>query len=92
MFSQAKFHHRHNKYGGHDSICPGCLMTVACVEYEWELASLESAHDCDPVNLYWITQARVYALIQDQAVAACSLLESRTIQADNDRRCEEGQF
>ena len=61
MSSEAKFHHRHNKYGSHDSICLVCFRTVASVEHEWELALLESVHVCDPVNLYWISQGGVSA-------------------------------
>ena len=48
---EVKFHHRHNKYGGHDSICSACLMTVACVEDESELAYRESKHVCDSIHL-----------------------------------------
>lgn len=68
MFPQAEFHHRHNKYRGHDSICSACLMTVARVEQEPELAYLESVHVCDPVNLYWVGQGKLYALVPDQGV------------------------
>src|ERR1700722_5207586 len=68
MLSQAKFHHRQNKYGGQHSICDACLMTVALVQHEWELASLESAHVCDPVNLYWISRGRESARVPDQAI------------------------
>lgn len=59
MLSQAKFNHRHNKCGSQDSIYLACYRTVACVEHEWGLASLESVHVCDPINLYWINQGRV---------------------------------
>ena len=46
------FPHRHNANGTHDSICTVCFATVATVQYECELARLESAHVCDPINLY----------------------------------------
>jgi len=45
------FPHRHNHDGSHDSICPICFVTVATVQNEWELASHESAHVCEPENL-----------------------------------------
>jgi hypothetical protein len=89
MLSQAKFHHRHNKYGGHDSICLACLMTVACVEHEWELAYLESVHVCDPINLYWMSQGRVSALVLDQAVAAHCLRAGTENNAAGDKRLRE---
>jgi hypothetical protein len=79
MLSPAKFHHRQTKYGGHDSICSACLRTVAWVEFEWELVPLESAHVCDPVNLYWMSQGRVSALVPDQAVAP----SCRRVAAEN---------
>jgi len=46
------FPHRHNADGTHDSICTVCLATVATVQNELELAGLESAHVCEPANLY----------------------------------------
>ncbi len=61
MLAQVKFHHRQNKYGGHDSICSACLMTVAWVEFEWELVPLESAHVCNSESLYWMLQGRAVA-------------------------------
>lgn len=52
------FPHRHNEDGSHDSICTVCLATVATVQNEWELAGHESAHVCEPVNLYRLRQSR----------------------------------
>lgn len=54
-----KFPHRHNKDATHDSICTECLMTVASVESEGQLALFESAHICDPANLYRVSQGRI---------------------------------
>jgi hypothetical protein len=51
------FPHRHNSNGSHDSICTLCLATVATVQYEWELTRHESAHVCDPANVYRTRQA-----------------------------------
>jgi|HubBroStandDraft_1064217.scaffolds.fasta_scaffold08867_3 hypothetical protein len=56
MFSQARFPHRHNSNGTVDSICTECFATVATALDESELSTRESAHVCDPVNLYWVTQ------------------------------------
>jgi hypothetical protein len=56
MFSEAKFPHRHNRDGSNDSICTTCLATVASVQNEEELGSYESAHVCDPINTYRISQ------------------------------------
>jgi hypothetical protein len=50
------FPHQHNADGSHDSICTLCLATVATVQNEWELTSHESAHVCEPVNLYPASQ------------------------------------
>jgi hypothetical protein len=77
MLAQAKFPHRHNKYGGYDSICSACLRTVAWVEFEWELVPFESAHVCDSESLYWMCQGKASALVPDQAVVACSPLTAR---------------
>ena len=49
------FVHRHNRDGTHDSICTVCLATVATVQREWELADCESAHVCEPMDLYRIS-------------------------------------
>jgi hypothetical protein len=50
------FPRRHNADGSHDSICTVCLATVATVQNELELAGFESAHVCEPVNLYRASQ------------------------------------
>ncbi len=50
------FPHRHNSDGSHDSICTACLATVATVQNELELARHESAHVCEPINLYRVSQ------------------------------------
>ena len=59
MFSQSKFPHRHNRIGSHDSICTTCLATIASVWHEEELLSYESAHACDPMNLYRVSQGYI---------------------------------
>ena len=46
------FPHRRNVDGTHVSTCAVCLATVATVQREWELAGHESAHVCEPANLY----------------------------------------
>jgi hypothetical protein len=50
------FPHRHNADGSHDAICSVCLATVATVQNEFELAARESAHVCEPTNLYRVSQ------------------------------------
>ncbi len=50
------FHHRHNQNGTYDSICPACFMTVASTSDESELPWHEEAHECDPVQLYQVSQ------------------------------------
>jgi len=52
------FPHRHNPDGTHDSICTVCFATVATVQKEWELASHESAHVCEPMSLYRASQVQ----------------------------------
>ena len=54
MFSQVnpKYPHRHNTDGSYDSICSMCLLTVASVKTEHELALCERTHVCDPIRLY----------------------------------------
>jgi len=49
------FPHRRNADGSHDSICTMCLATVATVKSEGELARHESAHVCEPFNLYRVS-------------------------------------
>ena len=56
MFFQATFPHRQNPDGTHDSICTQCFATVATVGNEDELSARESAHVCDPVALYRVSQ------------------------------------
>jgi hypothetical protein len=53
-----KFPHRHNLDGSYDSICIACLATVATVRCEEQLPRVESAHVCDPIRLYQISQSR----------------------------------
>jgi len=53
---QRTFPHRHNANGTYDSICTVCFATVATVRHEWELAHHESAHVCEPINLYRVSQ------------------------------------
>ncbi len=45
-----------NRDGTHDSICRACLITIATVGTEAELKLHESAHVCDPINLYRVSQ------------------------------------
>jgi hypothetical protein len=54
MTDQAKptFPHRHNKDGVIDSICSECLLTVASVRVERELAQHEDAHVCSQLRLH----------------------------------------
>jgi hypothetical protein len=73
MSSDGKFHHRQNNFGGHDSICSACLMTVACVMDESEFAYRESKHVCDSIHLYWANQGRLSVLVADEEAAAHSL-------------------
>ncbi len=54
MLNFGSFVHRHNRDGRYDAICTACFMTAATVENEWQLASLESAHICDPEMLHRI--------------------------------------
>jgi hypothetical protein len=54
--SRPCFHHRRNLDGTHDSICPDCYLTVASTPDEFELAQHENAHECDPAQLYQISQ------------------------------------
>ena len=42
------FLHRQNDGGSFNSICSTCFVTVASAEKEYELASNESMHKCDP--------------------------------------------
>jgi hypothetical protein len=50
------FPHRHNANGTHDSFGTVCLVTVATVQYEWELARKESAHVCESIDLNRVNQ------------------------------------
>jgi len=54
MTDQTKptFPHRNNKNGVIDSICSECLLTVASVRVERELAQHEAAHVCNPLRLH----------------------------------------
>jgi hypothetical protein len=52
-----QFLRRHNEDETHDSICRECLATIATVRNEIDLDRQESAHVCNPVNLYRINQA-----------------------------------
>jgi len=44
--------HRFNPDGSYDSICTVCLITIASVSVESELARHEREHSCNPVRLY----------------------------------------
>ena len=52
MTFESSFPHRHNADKTHDSICTSCFVTVARVVNESELAGHESAHVCDPRDVY----------------------------------------
>jgi hypothetical protein len=60
MLTQLKpsFPHRHNADGSHDSICKVCFATVATVLNELELAGFETAHVCQPADLYRLSQSQ----------------------------------
>ena len=59
------FPHRRNVDGTHNSICTLCLATVAKVLHELELGRLESAHKCEPANLYRVS----HGLLQLRKIA-----------------------
>lgn len=50
------FSYRHNEDGSHDSICMGCLATVASVMSEGLLARHEATHVCSPIRLYQLSR------------------------------------
>ena len=52
-----QFSHRHNEDDTHDSVCRECLTTIATVSNEVDLYQQESAHVCNPVNLYRLNEA-----------------------------------
>jgi hypothetical protein len=62
-----KFPHRHNSDGSYDSICTTCLATVATARHEEQLSREESAHVCDPIRLYQVSQNRVSVGIDPRA-------------------------
>lgn len=45
---QARFAHRHNRDGTHDSICTSCMRTVALVKDETKLEGTECVHLWNP--------------------------------------------
>lgn len=49
--ASASFPHRANQDGTIDSICPRCYVTIGTSTLEADLASMESAHTCDPAIL-----------------------------------------
>jgi hypothetical protein len=49
--ARPRFPHRYNKDGSIDSICSECLLNVASVRVEQELAHQEDIHICDLVRL-----------------------------------------
>jgi hypothetical protein len=59
MVLQAKFTHRHNMDGTHESICRGCQMAIATVQEKADLAGFESRHACDPVRVYRLSQGYI---------------------------------
>lgn len=72
MFSLVKFPHRSNFDGTFDSICIECFATVATDFDESKLAAHESAHVCNPVDIYRISQCRPTRL-PDAGSSAISL-------------------
>jgi hypothetical protein len=50
------FPHRHNADGTFDSICPTCFATVGTNRNEAILRLHELAHDCNPVEVYRVSQ------------------------------------
>jgi len=50
------FPHRSNNDGTYDSICTRCLVTIATVTAESELASHERDHACNPIRLYQLRE------------------------------------
>jgi hypothetical protein len=52
-----QFSHRANEDDTHDSICRECFATIATVSNVSDLYQHESAHVCNPVNLYRINHA-----------------------------------
>jgi hypothetical protein len=50
------FPHRSNNDGSYDSICATCLLTIATVYAESELASHERNHSCNPIRLYQLRE------------------------------------
>jgi len=71
--TRSKFVRRHNQDGSHDSICTDCETTVASVENEWQLPPLESAHICDPMNLYRAGQGQAIPSAKSLAVSTNSV-------------------
>jgi hypothetical protein len=61
--SNIGFVHRHNQDGTHDSICPGCLATVATTQNESELRPYERAHTCDLLWAYRTSQSTVPTVV-----------------------------
>jgi hypothetical protein len=50
------FPHRSNQDGTYDSICTMCLLTIATVSAEAELARHEREHACNPIRLYQLRE------------------------------------
>lgn len=50
------FPHRHNEDGTYQSICVACHATVAVAQNEQDLRPRESAHVCDPIRLYQVSE------------------------------------
>jgi hypothetical protein len=46
-----QFHHRKNRHGTYDSICPVCFITIASNRDVSKLAALERDHICDEAGL-----------------------------------------
>jgi len=67
------FPHRYNSDGSYDSICTVCLATIATAQNEWELARYESAHVCEPLDLYRMSQVG-----RDNQSFLCSFLGRAT--------------
>jgi hypothetical protein len=79
MLFSGNFAHRHNQHGSYDSICTTCLMTVASVENEWQLAEHEATHTCDPEMRFSMDRARERA--EDATVVVSPVLDMHSSQA-----------
>ena len=57
-----RFAHTQNADGSYVSTCIRCLASVASAQKEKQLYSDESAHACDPVRVYQVSQGWIHPL------------------------------